>query len=78
MRELTPEMHAAMAGAILGARRHLIQNFPKEGEWLLTTAIAITFADMLCNTTPTAQAALAAAVNDKLEGTRWRLVERAN
>jgi hypothetical protein len=31
---------------------------------------------MLRNTAPAAQAALVAAANDKLEGTRWRIVER--
>src|SRR5262249_4783987 len=78
MAELTPEMHAAMGQAILRARRYLIDNFPREGEWLLTTAIAVGFADMLRNSTPAGQAALVAAANDKLEGTRWRLVERTN
>jgi hypothetical protein len=69
-------MHAAMAGAINLARRHLISNFPKEGEWLLTTAIAMGFTDLLRNATPAAQAALVAAANDKLEGTRWRIADR--
>ena len=74
--ELTPEMRAAMGQAILSARRYLISNFPREGEWLLTTAIAMGFTDMLRNTAPAAQAALVAAANEKLEGTRWRIVER--
>ena len=74
--ELTPEMRAAMGQAILSARRYLISNFPREGEWLLTTAIAMGFTDMLRNTAPAAQAALVAATNEKLEGTRWRIVER--
>jgi hypothetical protein len=78
MPELTPEMHAAMAGAINRARRHLIANFPREGEWLLTTAIAMGFTDLLRNTPPAAQAALVAAANDKLAGTPWRLVKRVN
>ena len=64
-----------MGQAILSARRYLISNFPREGEWLLTTAIAMGFTDMLRNTAPAAQAALVAA-NEKLEGTRWRIVER--
>jgi hypothetical protein len=74
--ELTPEMRAAMGQAILSARRYLISNFPREGEWLLTTAIARGFTDMLRNTASAAQAALVAAANEKLEGTRWRIVER--
>ena len=76
MPELTPEMHAAMGQAILRARRYLIDNFPREGELLLPTAIAMSFADMLRNSTPAGQAALVTATNDKLEGTRWRVVER--
>ena len=47
--ELTPEMRAAMGQAILRARRYLIDNFPREGEWLLTTAIAVSFTDGLRN-----------------------------
>jgi hypothetical protein len=70
--DLTPEMHAAMAGAISLARRQLIANFPKEGEWLLTTAIAMGFTDLLRNT----KAAIVAVANDKLEGTSGRIVER--
>jgi hypothetical protein len=77
MPELTPEMRAAMAQAILHARRYLIANFPRDGERLLTTAIAVSFTDMLRNSTPAEQVALVAAANDKLEGTRWRLVEQA-
>jgi hypothetical protein len=38
-------MRAAMGQAILSAR-YLISNFPREGEWLLTTAIAMGFTDM--------------------------------
>ena len=76
MPELTPEMHAAMGQAILRARRYLIDNFTREGEWLLTTAIAVSFAEMLRNSTPAGQAALVAAANDKLKGTCWRVVER--
>jgi hypothetical protein len=38
---LTPEMHAVMAGVINLARRQLIANSPKEGEWLPTTARAV-------------------------------------
>jgi hypothetical protein len=57
MPELTPEMHAAMAEAIRGARRYLIANFPKEGEGLLATALTIAFTDTLGDTTPAAQAA---------------------
>jgi len=76
--ELTPEMHAAMGQAILRARRYLIDNFPREGESLLTTAIIISFTGLLRHNTPAGQAALVAAANEKLEGTRWRLVERTN
>jgi hypothetical protein len=36
------------------------------------------FTDMLCNGAPSTQEALVATANDRLEGTRWRLVERAN
>jgi hypothetical protein len=74
--ELTPEMHAAMGQAILRARRYLIDNFPRDGEWLLTTAIVASFTDMLRNSTPAEQAPLVAAANDALEGAGWRLVER--
>ena len=76
--DLTPEMHASMAEAIKRARRYLIANFPKDGQWLLTTAIAMEFTDMLHNDAPSAQEALVAIASDRLEGTRWRLVERAN
>ena len=47
MPDLTPEMHAAMGQAILRARRYLIANFPRDGEWLLTTAITTSFTDVL-------------------------------
>jgi len=76
--DLTPEMHASMDEAIKRARRYLIAIFPREGEWLLTTAIAMGFTDMLRDDAPSAQEALVAIANDRLEGTRWRLVERAN
>jgi hypothetical protein len=52
MPELTPEMHAAMGQAILRARRYLIDNFPREGELLLPTAIAMSFAYMLRTARP--------------------------
>jgi hypothetical protein len=41
----------------------------------MTTAITISFTDMLRNSMPAEQAALVAAANDRLEGTCWRLVE---
>jgi hypothetical protein len=64
--------------AIAQARRYLIANFPKEGEHLLTTALLMGFTDLMIHTAPAAQLALADAVNNKLAGTPWRLVERAN
>jgi hypothetical protein len=76
MPELTPEMHTARGQVILRARRYLIDNLPRDGEWLLTTAIAISFTDGQWRSTPAGQASLLAAANDKLEGIRWRLVER--
>jgi len=59
--ELTPEMHAAMGQAILRARRYRIDNFLREGEWPLPTAIIISFTDMMRNSTPAGQATLVAA-----------------
>jgi len=41
-----------MKQAILRARRYLIDNFPREGEWLLTAAIAVSFTDPVPNSTP--------------------------
>jgi hypothetical protein len=78
MPEMTPEMYGAIAQALGRARRYLIANFPREGEWLLTTAIASGFTDLLIHSPPAGQAALVAAANDKLAGTRWRIVERVN
>jgi len=78
MSELTPEMHKAMGAALLGARRYLIANFPKEGEHLMTTALVMGFTDLMIRTTPAAQRALADATNDRLAGTRWRVVEQAD
>jgi hypothetical protein len=43
---------------------------------LLPIAIAMSFADTLRNSTPAEQAALVAAANNRLEGTRSRVVER--
>jgi len=48
------------------------------GEWLSTTAITESFTDMLRNMTPAGQAALVAAANDKIAGTRWRPVKQTN
>jgi hypothetical protein len=77
MPELTPEMHEAMAEAANRARNYLIRRYPvQEAGWLMCAMLASTFADMLTHTNPAAQRALADATNDRLAGSRWRIVER--
>jgi len=78
MSDLTPEMQRAMGAALLGARRHLIANFPKQGEQLLRTALVMGFTELMIHAQPAAQRALADATNDRLAGTRWRITEQAN
>lgn len=77
MSELTIAMRAAIGGALRNASEELSRRFPNEGEHLVTTMIAVGFTDMLTRSPLVGQRALAAAANDKLEGTRWRIVERA-
>jgi hypothetical protein len=77
MPELTIEMRTAIGGALKNAHHDLVRLFgPEEGKWLVTTMLAVGFTDLLRNASPAAQAALVAAANDKLEGTRWRIAER--
>jgi hypothetical protein len=72
-------MHSAMIEAANEARRYLLSRYPKQqaGQLMMTT-LAMTFSDMLSRTHPAAQRALADTTNDRLQGTRWRIVERVN
>jgi hypothetical protein len=74
---LTPEDRVAIAAAAAAARRYLTERYPvQQAGWLMCAMLAGTFADMLTNTNPNAQRALADTTNDRLAGTRWRIVER--